>query len=105
MMSEEDILVEKLSVINCKTQKWGTYNINLSTPCLLELEIIGNILMTSHIQKATKLLDVNIGMEEINENHIQGDALGSFLIELGHSQSLTVNNCCIQVSRPSFNQL
>lgn len=105
MMSEENILVEKLSVINCKTQKWGTYNINLSTPCLLELEIIGNILVTSHIRKATKLLDVNIGMEEINENHIQGDALGSFLIELGHSRSLTVNNCCIQVSRPSFNQL
>lgn len=105
MMSEEDILVEKLSVINCKTQKWGTYNINLSTPCLLELEIIGNILMTSHIRKATKLLDVTIGMDEINENHIQGDALGSFLIELGHSRSLTVNNCCIQVSRSSFNQL
>ena len=105
MMSEEDIIVEKLSVIDCKTEEWEACNINLSTPHLLKLHIVGNILMTSHIRNATKLLDVTFCMEEINENYLQGDALGSFFIELGHSRSLTVNNCCIQVSRSSFNWL
>ncbi|KAJ0101128.1 hypothetical protein Patl1_04472 [Pistacia atlantica] len=105
LVSDEDITIKKLSVVNCETHVWPTYSIDLSTPCLLMLTILGSYLMTTHIQNATQLLDVFVGISEVHADHVQGEALGSLMTGSMHCQSLTLTTWSIQVLPTRNNSL
>ncbi|PON67627.1 F-box domain containing protein [Trema orientale] len=97
MVSEEDIKIKRLSLIDCKTEEWPMFSIDISTPDLLMLTIVGRYLMTSSIRKAFRLREVFIDIEQIYADHVQGDALGSLLDGFGHCKTLTLTTWCIQV--------
>lgn len=103
LVSNENIMIKKLSVVNRETHVWPIYSMDLSTPCLLSLTIIESYLMKTHIRNATQLLDVFVGITEIHADHIQGEALGSLTNGLMHCQSLTLTTWCIQVHKFHFN--
>ena len=98
MVSEEDMKIKRLSLLDCKTVQWPMFSIDISTPDLLMLTIVGRYLMTSNIQKAVHLLEVFIDIEQIYADHVQGDALGSLLNGFCHCKTLTLNTWCIQVA-------
>lgn len=73
------------------------FSIEMSAPELLELEIVANYLMVSSIRNAVNLLDVEIDVDQDYADHIQGDALSSFLNGLDHCKTLTLTTWCIEV--------
>ncbi|XP_024018707.1 F-box/LRR-repeat protein At4g14096 [Morus notabilis] len=97
MVSEPDIMFKRLSLIDCKTEEWPMFSIQISTPELLILTVVGKYLMASSIRNAVQLLNVTIDIEQVYADHVQGDALGSLLIGLDHCKTLTLTTWCIQV--------
>lgn len=97
MVSKTVIKIKRLSLIHCTTEDRPMFSIEMSAPELLELEIVANYLMVSSIRNAVNLLDVEIDVDQDYADHIQGDALSSFLNGLDHCKTLTLTTWCIQV--------
>ena len=97
MVSDQDMKIKRLSLINCKTDEWPMFPIEISAPDLLTLTMVGVYLMNSTIRKALHLADVVIDIKQKYGDHIQGDALGILLTSLQHCQTLTLSTWCIQV--------
>ncbi|KAH7546599.1 hypothetical protein FEM48_Zijuj01G0218200 [Ziziphus jujuba var. spinosa] len=97
MVNKRDMKIKRLSLIECQTVDWPMFAINISVPDLSMLTIVGRYLMTSRIRKAVHLLDVIIDINQLYADHVQGDALGSLLNGLSHSQTLILTTWCIQV--------
>lgn len=93
----QELNIESLFLINCMTRNWVMFPINIATPELLSLTIVGTYLMSSSINKATKLVDVTIDIQQGIVNPTQGNFLASLLISLNHCQDLTLSSWCIQV--------
>lgn len=96
-VSDQDMKIKRLSLINCKTDEWPMFPIDISTPDLLMLTMVGVYLMNSTVRKALHLADVVIDIKQKYGDHIQGDALGLLLTSLKHCQTLTLSTWCIQV--------
>lgn len=71
MVSEENMKIKRLSLIGCKTEEWPMFSIDITTPNLLMLTIVGRYLMTSSIWKAFHLIEVFIDIEQIYADHVQ----------------------------------
>ncbi|THG17274.1 hypothetical protein TEA_010478 [Camellia sinensis var. sinensis] len=93
----QELNIKSLFLINCTTRNWVMFPINIATPELLSLTIVGTYLMSSFINKATKLVDVTIDIQQGIVNPTQGNFLASLLISLNHCQDLTLSSWCIQV--------
>ncbi|EEF28641.1 putative F-box/LRR-repeat protein At5g54820 [Ricinus communis] len=94
-VSKEDIKIKRLSVVHCASNE--RLRMSISTPNLVMLRIIGECLNSASIQKATHLIDAQIGICVIYTNNADGDALNTLLRGLRHCQSLTVSTWSIQV--------
>ncbi|CAL5335806.1 unnamed protein product [Camellia sinensis] len=93
----QELNIKSLFLIYCMTRNWVMFPINIATPELLSLTIVGTYLMSSSINKATKLVDVTIDIQQGIVNPTQGNFLASLLISLNHCQDLTLSSWCIQV--------
>ena len=97
MVSEQDVKIKKLIMIDCKTDQLPMFTIDMSFPDLLSLVFIGRYLMMSSLRNASQLVDAMINVQQIYADHVQGDALASMLNGLDHCKTLTLNAWCIQV--------
>ncbi|XP_021595546.1 F-box/FBD/LRR-repeat protein At5g56420 [Manihot esculenta] len=95
-VSEVDIMIKRLSMIHCASKEM--LRVDISTPNLLMLTIVGKYLRSASIRKATKLIDAQISISAISAHKADGHALNSLLNGLNHCQSLTLSTHCIRVS-------
>ncbi|XP_047335500.1 F-box/FBD/LRR-repeat protein At2g26030-like [Impatiens glandulifera] len=94
---ENDLKLKNLCLVNCLTENWYMFEIDISVPELLSFLIRGKYLMTSTIRKATKLVDSMVYIEQEFSDFQQGNLLAKFLIGMKHCKILTLSSWCIQV--------
>lgn len=94
LVSKEDIMIRKLSLLNYHTCGSSKLCVNMSTPYLSTLIIVGRYLVLSSIRNAKHLVDTAIAIKEI---HVQGDALRALLHDLNHCRTLKLSTQHIQV--------
>lgn len=95
-VSEVDIMIKQLSMIHCASNEM--LHVDISTPNLLMLTIVGKYLSSASIRKATRLTNALISISTISAHNADGDALNSLLRGLSYCQSLTLSTWNIQVS-------
>ncbi|KAF2285881.1 hypothetical protein GH714_008670 [Hevea brasiliensis] len=94
-VSEVNIMIKRLSIIQCSSNEM--LRLDISTPNLLMLAIIGKYPGSASIRKATHLNDAQVSVSAISAHNTKGDALNSLLSGLNHCQSLTLSTWSIQV--------
>lgn len=97
MVSETDIMIKRLSIINCRTGGWPMCRIDISAPLLLTLTLEESYLMKLKNIKAPKLTNFIISINQLHADDVQREALVALLFSLNHCQTLTLNTWCIQV--------
>lgn len=96
-LCDEDLMIKRLYVTNCKPNEIPTFEINISTPCLVLLVLHGVYVKLTSIRKATKLVDVTMDIRHllVSEERV---GIASLLSGLRHCRNLTLTPWCIQVA-------
>lgn len=94
---DEDWMIKRLNVTNCKPNEIPTFEINISTPHLVLLALHGVYIKLTSIRKATHLVDVTIDIRHLLVSEEQV-GLASLLSGLRHCRNLTLTSWCIQVA-------
>ncbi|KAK3427082.1 hypothetical protein EUGRSUZ_F03388 [Eucalyptus grandis] len=94
---DEDLMIKRLYVTNCKPNEIPTFEINISTPRLVLLVLHGVYVKLTSMRKVTQLVDVTIDIRCLLVSKEQA-GLTSLLSGLRHSQNLTLTSWCIQVA-------
>lgn len=94
---DEDLMIKRLYVTNCKPNEIPTFEINISTPRLVLLVLHGVYVKLTSMRKVTQLVDVTIDIRCLLVSEERA-GLTSLLSGLRHSQNLTLTSWCIQVA-------
>ncbi|KAK2984756.1 hypothetical protein RJ640_004581 [Escallonia rubra] len=93
----QELKIKSFCLIHCMTENWAKFPIDITTPDLLTLTIVGSYLMSTSVKRATKLLNVKVDIAQGFEDHAQGNFLASLLLDLYHCPKIALSSCCLQV--------
>ncbi|KAK2984757.1 hypothetical protein RJ640_004582 [Escallonia rubra] len=93
---KQELKIQYLFLMHCMTENRAMFPIDIITPNLLILTIIGSYLMSTSVKRATKLINVTIDIEQRFADHAQGNFLASLLLDLFHCHTLALSSWCIQ---------
>ncbi|KAK3021420.1 hypothetical protein RJ639_046828 [Escallonia herrerae] len=94
---KQELKIKYLFLMHCMTENRAMFPIDIITPNLLTLTIVGSYLMSTSVKRATKLINVTIDIEQRFADHAQGNFLASLLLDLFHCHTLALSSWCIQV--------
>ncbi|XP_047342797.1 F-box/FBD/LRR-repeat protein At1g78750-like [Impatiens glandulifera] len=94
---KQDLKIKHLILLNCMTEYWQMFTIDISVPQLMNLVIIGRYLMNSTIRNATNLEDCSIDINQGFSDNEQGNFIAMIMINLRSCKTLALCSWCIQV--------
>ncbi|XP_047342800.1 F-box protein At5g03100-like [Impatiens glandulifera] len=94
---KQDLKIKHLNLLNCLTEKWQIYMIDISVPQLTNLLIIGRFLRSSTIRNATNLVDCSIDIDMQFSDKDQGNYLALMMTNLRNCKTLALSSWCIQI--------
>ncbi|KAK9269333.1 hypothetical protein L1049_001104 [Liquidambar formosana] len=97
LVCKHDMKIKRLSVIYCITNEQTMVPIDISTPELLTLKIVGINLMKTSVRKALNLVDAILDIRQQVADSLRRNLLGSLLTNLNPCRALYLTTWCIQV--------
>ncbi|XP_047342799.1 putative F-box/LRR-repeat protein At3g18150 [Impatiens glandulifera] len=94
---KKDLKIKHLNLLNCLTEKWDVYMIDISVPQLTNLLIIGKYLSSSTIRNTTNLVDCSIDIHGRFSDMEQGNFLTLMMINLRNCKTLALSSWCVQI--------